>query len=147
MAAPDYTDKYNTELDADEEQAFKEWLEKNSERHGRDLSKDLTDYDLRGLFKELQGGELPEGHGPDTHKKPNHPTFSTDSKYHGTDGNDGGEWTTDENGNDVYTPSKTNLSHYTPAELRAYWKRAENDAVRLALPGAVGMYPNTKMAP
>ena len=38
------------------------------------------DYDLQGAFN---AGVLPDknGHWPDTFKKPNHPTFSIESKY------------------------------------------------------------------
>lgn len=84
---PDMTDQYNTSLPAYEEVRFHAWA------YNRDKLRDLADYDLRGLWKQT-GGEMGtgQGHGPDTFKKPNHPTFSDESVYHGVDGHLGGHW-------------------------------------------------------
>ena len=118
----DFSNKYNTILDGEDEEGFKAWLERYSEQEGRDLSGDLFDYDLRGLYKESYG-MLPEpGHGTDRYKKPNHPTFSNESIYEGVDGYAGGVW---ENGK--FTVGESNM--YTPEELNEYFKNAEPDVM------------------
>lgn len=122
---PDFSDRYNTKLSADDEAAFQEWLVSESERQGRDVSKDLFDYDLRGLFKE-SGGFGGNGHATDRYKKPNHPTFSSGSIY-STGDSVGGEWTED-GGKWSFTPSETNLRMQSAAGLRDYFSRNEPDA-------------------
>lgn len=122
----DYTDKYNTELSDDDEKGYQKWIKKQSEAHGRDLRGDNYDYDTRGLYKEMEGKDLEPGHGPDTHKKPNHPTFSDESKYHGKDGNEGGSWgKKGERG--TFKPGKTNKQHRSKEELQKYFKDVEPD--------------------
>lgn len=66
--------KYDTALTPDEETKFQAWKTANAPKDSGE------DYDLRGAFK---AGVKPaaNGHWPDTFKKPNHPTFSSDSKY------------------------------------------------------------------
>lgn len=57
------------------------------------------DYDLRGAF---QAGLTPDpqtGHWPDTFKKPNHPTFSNQSRYAQAYPNQAGSWQ-----GDIYLP-------------------------------------------
>lgn len=130
----DFTDRNNTKLSSKDEARYDEWVNKQSERIGRDISKDLYDYDIRGLFKGLDGKDIPKGHGPDTHKKPNHPTFSDESDWHGKDGNAGGSWGK-KDGKDVFKPGKTNLEHYRPEELRGYFDKVEPD-VMLDMPAA-----------
>ena len=70
------------------------------------------DYDLRGAFLE---GFLPDpktGHWPDKYKKPNHPTFSVESKYAvGADANLAGTWD-----GETYVPN--------PNAVRELWNRA-----------------------
>ena len=146
MAAPDFTGKYNTELSADEEEAFEAFLQKNQEEKGRDLSKDLSDYDVRGWWKA--GADTADnGHGPDTYKKPNHPTFSDESIYHNKDGHKGGKWTEGEDGKFSYQPSATNLKHYSAKELARYFAEIEPD-VQLVMPTTEQrMFPNTEMMP
>jgi hypothetical protein len=65
---------YETELTDEEEKGFKAWKKANAPKDSG------ADYDLRGAFK---AGVKPaeNGHWPDTFKKPNHPTFSTESIY------------------------------------------------------------------
>jgi hypothetical protein len=55
--------------------------------------------------------DIPEEgqHFTDQFKKPNHPTFSDESQYHGIDGNQGGSWKQYEDQSWSYTPSQTNL--------------------------------------
>jgi hypothetical protein len=115
----DFTDKYNTPLSAPQEKDFQGWMKAQT----RDVSKDLFDYDLRGDW--LQGaGRDERGHGTDLFKKPNHPTFSTGSKYHGVDGNIGGEWGK-ANGSWTFTPGKTNLENYSHEDLQDYFGKVE----------------------
>lgn len=120
----DYTTKYNTQLSPQQETQFQSWVTDQSKATGRDVSKDLYDYDLRGDW--LQGASRDErGHGTDTFKKPNHPTFSTGSKYHGVGGNVGGEWATKPDGSWTFSPGKTNMENFSQDELEDYFKRVE----------------------
>lgn len=65
---------FNTVLSPGDEAKFKDWKAKYAPRDSG------ADYDLRGAFK---AGLTPaaNGHWPDTFKKPNHDTFSNESKY------------------------------------------------------------------
>ncbi len=124
----DYTARYNTKLNPAQESLFQAWAAKSGKLG------DLYDYDMRGQW---QAGQSQKGdeHGTDTFKKPNHPTFSNQSQYHGTDGHVGGVW----GGTDTaptFTPSATNLKMMSPAALQRYFRTREPD-VRLVMP------PNT----
>lgn len=123
----DYSDKYNTKLTPEEEAAYQEWARKV----GR--SRDTYDYDLRGAWKELQSGTMTEderGHLGDKYKKPNHPTFSDQSKY-STPETPGGTWT-EEGGVVTYTPSAWVVKRFGADNLKRYFDRFEPD-VRLNL--------------
>ena len=87
---------YNTKLDPAEEIDYRKWIAWQSILAGRDLSRDQTDYDVRGLYRSMgqSGKNLERGHGPDTFKKPNHPTFSAESIY-STPETPGGAWFAD----------------------------------------------------
>jgi cell wall-associated NlpC family hydrolase len=50
------------------------------------------DYDLRGAFKAGIKPDPESGHWPDTYKKPNHPTFSNQSKYAQDYADKAGHW-------------------------------------------------------
>lgn len=65
---------FNTILTPSEEKWFDSWKKTNAPNDSGD------DYDWRGAFKS---GMTPDGNGhwPDAFKKPNHPTFSSDSVY------------------------------------------------------------------
>ena len=88
-----YRKKFNTKLPSDLEKEYKNFIGSESLRRGRDVSADEGDYDVRGAWLEMRqsGGEFKPGHGTDTYKKPNHPTFSNESKY-ATKKNPGGSW-------------------------------------------------------
>lgn len=130
----DYTDKYNTKLSAEQEKDFQAWMTAQSASTGRDLTKDLYDYDMRGDW--MQGANRDErGHGTDTFKKPNHPTFSTGSKYHGVGGNEGGSWGKQADGSWTFTPGKTNLQNFSVEEMQDYFKQVE-PGNKLILPEA-----------
>lgn len=123
---PDFTDKYNTKLSPADEEKFQAAMKENPK-----LARDLADYDVRGWWK--QGAATAEnGHGTDEFKKPNHPTFSDESKYHGVDGNQGGHWVED-NGKFSYEASPTNLKNYGQGGLADYFKRVEPD-IQLIIP-------------
>ena len=115
MSSREYWQKsFNTELSPENEQRFVAWVDSAKERFGTDLSGDIESYDLRGYW--LNGGYADEefmarrGHAPDTYKKPNHPTFSNESIYHGAPGPagvkfEGGEWIDEMS----FRPSRTML--------------------------------------
>ncbi len=65
---------YNTQLNPQEESLFEQWKKQYAPNDSG------ADYDLRGAFK---AGLTPaqNGHWNDEFKKPNHPTFSNESKY------------------------------------------------------------------
>src|SRR5262245_34549188 len=74
-SAPSSAPTYDTPLTPDEETQFQTWKQKYAPRDSG------ADYDLRGAFKEGLTPDPVTGHWPDTYKKPNHPTFSVESKY------------------------------------------------------------------
>jgi len=118
-----FKNKFNTELSPQEEVQFQGWVKKSGK------GDDLIDYDLRGAYKnkEHEGN----GHGSDAYKKPNHPTFSNESRYHGSPAPwgkyEGGYWSK-EGKKDVYTPSSTMLRHtHSLDQLMNYMKEVEPD--------------------
>ena len=118
----DLSDKYNTNLTDAEEQQFQAWAKKSGKGN------DTYDYDLRGAWKDLQVGEGKEyanGHMTDKYKKPNHPTFSNESQYHGTDGHEGGEWVKEKDGSYTFNPSETNLKNMPAPDLKKYFDERE----------------------
>lgn len=133
---PDMTSRYNTTLLPAQEQAYQEWLAQQSRLSGRDVSRDNYDYDLRGLFASggFGGGN---GHAGDRFKKPNHPTFSDQSQYHGADGYEGGRWL-QVNDQTSFTPSATNIANMGTAGLGDYFTKVEPN-VKLDAP-QTGMF-------
>ena len=134
-------DIYDTPIPNDRLYEYVQWLKES--QGGRDQ----RDYDTQGLF--MDGGRLGEGHSTDRFKKPNHPTFSTESQYHNTPANsilgklirDANPSEMDffqtrpevggyaaEDGNVVLNP----LSSLSPEEQQGV---AQNEAVRLWLRG------------
>lgn len=111
----DMSGKYNTALSPEDEASYQKWAKSSGHEN------DTYDYDMRGAWK-AGAGQNENGHFTDQFKKPNHPTFSNESQYHGVDGNEGGAWGKK---GDAYTfrPGKT--SAYSRAELQDYFKRAE----------------------
>ena len=114
---PDFTDKYNTPLDSDDESKFQDWAKSNPNLGN------TFDYDARGFWK-AGAGTADNGHGADTWKKPNHPTFSDQSMYHGVDGFYGGTWQQQGDAYHFYA-SGTNMQMYNPADLSDYFKKVE----------------------
>ena len=66
-------DDYNTDL-GDDEANFQNWKKQNAPDDSG------VDYDLRGAYKDRMQRSS-NGHLGDKYKKPNHPTFSDESKY------------------------------------------------------------------
>jgi hypothetical protein len=72
-------------------------------------------------------------HFPDMFKKPNHPTFSTQSQYHDPVNMPGGEWTQDPQGRTMFIPSPYNLQNMSPNDMRLYFHNVEPNII-LRLP-------------
>jgi hypothetical protein len=130
---------YNTKLSPQDEVKFQAWVAEQSKARGRDMSNDDIDYDLRGYW--LNGGykAKADGHMPDTYKKPNHPTFSNESKYHGVPDPLGGKFTGGSwEGNDksgwTFKPTLHMLNNTHQLEdLKRYMAKYEK-GVKLVLP-------------
>jgi GH24 family phage-related lysozyme (muramidase) len=123
-----FLDLYNTELTADELLDYYVWKDELSKRRSilnktdidqelRKLDMDKGAYDIQGFWKsgDYQNTDS-DGHGSDRWKKPNHVTFSKQSKYaknyelpEGEEDNrseyDGGTW----GDNGSYTPTIHNM--------------------------------------
>ena len=130
----DYTDKYNTSLTKEEESKFQTWASTQSKSTGRDVSKDLYDYDLKGWWKDNQDATLSDKHLTDEFKKPNHPTFSTFSKYNNVDGTQGGQWNKQSDTTWSFTPGLTNLQNFSADEMKDYFAKVE-PGNKVNLPG------------
>lgn len=142
LALPDdMSGQYNTQLTPEQETEYKTW----AKQQGRE--RDVENYDLRGAWLELQNGTMTEderGHIGDKYKKPNHPTFSTESIYNGKDGYQGGVWS--RNGNvDVYTPQHK-LTPEQAKRLQLYFAQNE-EGVALNLKDKVYDNPKLQLAP
>lgn len=112
-------DKFNTPIPPEKQAAYDAWVKQQSEERGRDVNQDKLDYDVQGFYLSGQGLGA-NAHGPDTFKKPNHPTFSNQSQY----GSGGGAWS-NQDGHDVFTPTPENFKYRTPGALSDYWKKVE----------------------
>lgn len=107
-----YTDRFNTSLNKRQTKRFNNWAAEESKRQGRDILMDKGAYDVQGFWKSGDYKNTDEnGHGSDKWKKPNHPTFSNQSKYHGVDGFYGGNWTPTSG----FQPSKQLADMYGPS--------------------------------
>ncbi len=116
----DFSDRYNTALTPEQESAYQAW-KKQEGREG-----DEYDYDLRGAWVELQQGTMKEDerrHLGDRYKKPNHPTFSDQSIYHGQDGYMGGHWSGDDKSGLTYTAAPSNM--WRREDLERYFGERE----------------------
>ena len=116
---------YNTPLNNDEAQQFQSWASQQSGAVGRNVMDDLHDYDLQGWWKANPNTDLSGAHLVDTYKKPNHPTFSDQSQYHGVDGNEGGQWMQNDDKTWSFTPGKTNYDNHPVNQLQDYFSRVE----------------------
>ncbi len=98
----------DTELTPQEEVAFQAWKTKYAPKDSGE------DYDLRGAFKEGLTPDPETGHWPDTYKKPNHPTFSNESKYYDRAPEKAGSWTGDKH--DEFVPPSKGKGAYSLAD-------------------------------
>ncbi len=117
----DFTNKYNTKLSPEQETQFLNWAAANNRLN------DLADYDMRGAWANGIAADA-NAHFPDTYKKPNHPTFSNESIYHGIDGYEGGSWSKKADF-DAFTPGRTNLEMRSPQELEQYLKQSDPNVI------------------
>lgn len=122
---------YNTTLSPGDELAFNRWLGGHPKSR-----RDLADYDVRGAW---QAHAIPaSGHGPDTWKKPNHPTFSAESIWNGP-GRQGGTWVPPADNPEgqrgwSFFASPDNLRYRDANALRAYFGSPSEPDSRLVLP-------------
>lgn len=118
------TDVYDTPLTADQETEYQKTFK----------PEDSHDYDMRGLFADDPAATakfLAGEHGPDTYKKPWHPTFSDQSMYNGVAGTQGGTWGTDDAGKDTFAPGPTNMKLHGVLGMIDYFDKHEPDATLL----------------
>src|ERR1019366_4862033 len=121
----DFSLKNNSSLNSEEQKNFDNLIKKYPR-----LVPDKKDYDVQGWYlknkdkaEEIlsEKNKNPDLHyGTDEFKKPNHPTFSSESIYSGVDGFEGGKWNKEYT---EYTPSKTNLQFHN--DLPDYFSKAE----------------------
>lgn len=130
-----FRNHFNTQLTDEQETEFQAWLKEDSKQRGKDVSLDLDNYDVRGFWLGGAERDAATGHGSDTWKKPNHPTFSNESIYHDTsDELHGGKWIGGTWGENSFMPSKEMLEKtITTEELKKYFKEVE-PWVKLVLP-------------
>ena len=112
------TGEFDTKLNNSEENSYQLWKQSLPQQLQSE-----TDYDLRGYYQE-HGTEDTDGHLTDKYKKPNHPTFSVESKYY-KKGMWAGKW--DEDG-DFRIPLDTPKEKLK--QLIEYWRSdAEPEAL------------------
>jgi len=127
--------QWETKLGPQQMPGFQAYVANLARLQGRPVEsvmRDTADYDLQGAY--LSGFKPDErGHLGDRYKKPNHPTFSDQSQYHGVGGNMGGRWAY-ENGRDVFYAGPTNVANMGgPQGLQGYFQKYE-PGVQLVLP-------------
>jgi len=121
----DYTNSYNTELTPEAELLFNNWA--------GDRKSDMYDYDLKGYFNQFPNEPLVKGtHLIDTYKKPNHITFSNQSKY-ASDSIPGGKWEDLGRGKFNFIPASHTVERYGPNILKNYFVEHEKSS-NLILP-------------
>ncbi len=160
--AADFSNRYNTPLNDENESQFQKWMQTQTSKRpdGRSLENDLYDYDLRGWWRKNPDSDITDQHLTDEFKKPNHPSFSDQSKYHGQDGHEGGQWQVQPDGSWAFTPGKSNMEHYSKDDLNDYFRKVE-PGNKIVWPGQPAqpaqqapnvdhirrMFPGARMAP
>ena len=112
---------YDTPLPPEQERRFNLWA-------GPRVA-DTQDYDLRGAWLG-NAQQAPNGHLPDTYKKPNHPTFSDESQY-STPENKGGSWVPDGKGGWAFWAGPANTRTQSISDLGSYFRKAEPDSAMI----------------
>jgi len=119
---------YNTGLTPNELNEFQTWGIQNR-GNKENLLREMGSYDIQGAWKDIKNKKIdfdPEtGHLPDTYKKPNHITFSNESRYAN---GQGGEWIQTPNGWQ-FTPSEQTLSQYGKEKLKNYFLNYEPNSI------------------
>lgn len=95
-----FRNQYNTELSEEDQILYDIFKE---EFKIKDKSED--DMDLKGIFASGDYREL-DGFTKEKFRKPNHPLFTKDSKYHEVDGHMGAAFQ-----NGIFEPTKTNMKY------------------------------------
>ena len=121
---------YDTPIPPERQKDYHKWLQSLP----ANLRGGTSDYDMQGAFL---GGAKPSknAHLTDEYKKPNHYTFSTESKYSGKNGLVGGKWVEGPDKTWTFYASPTNLKYHTAQELQDYFQKYE-PGYKLVLPGA-----------
>lgn len=127
-----FRENFNTVLSPDEEWRFHTVCDEMC----KCLEDELTDYDLRGAFKD---GGLYVNVLPNKYRKPNHPLFDTESIYdgmpdihHGGE-YEGGSWGRSESGRDVFIPSKKMIATTHPKGWLKGWMVNHHPSILLML--------------
>ena len=122
----------DTPLSPQGEAAFQIWKAKNAPRDSG------FDYDLRGAFSAGVTPDPETGHWPDTYKKPNHPTFSDQSKWAKDYPDKAGHW----DGDTYLKPSFLNPStgNYDPLKSSMGAGADGDDDQQMFLNPATGNY-------
>lgn len=117
---------------------YSQWLTQNNITDVDQLGNGV-DYDYKAFFDNEGGISLTEGqHLTDAYKKPNHPTFSSGSRY-STEEQKGGDWVQDESGNWTFEASPFNLKQHSTEELINYFSQSDPNA-NLVLPDGTLAY-------
>jgi hypothetical protein len=113
-------ESFDTPIPAERQEEYQKWLKQLP----ANLQSGTADYDLQGAF---MGGAKPSknAHLTDEYKKPNHMTFSTESKYSGRGGQVGGKWVQSPDKSWTFYASPTNLKHHSAEELQEYFRKYE----------------------
>jgi hypothetical protein len=128
-----FRNNYNTPLNAQEQAKYKQWIPQSEALHQRPLTDDNIDYDMQGYAKSLGFKPWQPGHGVDTFKKPNHMTFSDQSRYHGTPdpvnggANQGGHWFSTAPQIPAYQPSVKSAAYQGAERMKNYFQKYEPD--------------------
>lgn len=124
-----YVSNYNTGLTQPEFNEFWNWAK---QRYGNqdNVLYEMGNYDLQGAWKAIKNKQIdfdPQtGHLPDTYKKPNHITFSNESRYHDGKNFIGGEW--QQNGSRwKFKPSPQTIQLYGKSNVQKYFSENEKD--------------------
>jgi len=130
--AIDMSNQYNTPIPPELMPEYLKWVQQESRKKGYDVRQEAKSYDIQGLFLALHEGEgnlqdEKTGHSTDRFKKPNHISFSNESKY-SVNGMEGGKW-----GIGEFTPSKTNFQFHDPNDIFMYFRDREPN-IKLNLP-------------
>jgi hypothetical protein len=118
---PSWKDNFNTPIPADRQKEFQKWLTPKR-------SRDMQSYDMQGFFLSGQG-QAPNGHYTDEFKKPNHITFSNESKYHQPGVYEGGSWGQNGLGGWEFNASPHNVTMHSEEGLQDYFNTKEKASV------------------